>query len=95
VTGGEFFHRWRAVRFDYPKRVTCLAIGVGSVAERFDSRRGHLADLLASRPQPIVPEPPGLIRDQGDDRADPERGQRVAAGCPGDCADRDGDKPGC
>jgi hypothetical protein len=34
------------------------------------------------------------MRDQDDHRTDPECGQRVATGCAGDCADRQGDQPG-
>lgn len=82
VAGGEFFHRRRAVRLDNPQSLTCPAVGVSSLAEGFDARRGYPADLPVRCPEPVAPEVAGLMRDQDDDRPDPERRQRVAAGCP-------------
>jgi hypothetical protein len=68
---------WSATTLDHPQGLACLAVGVGSVAEGLDARRGYLVDLLACRPEPVALEVAGLVRDQGDGRPDPECGQRA------------------
>ena len=50
VAGREFFYCRRTVGLDHPQGLACLAVGVGSVAEGFDARRGHPMDFLARRP---------------------------------------------
>jgi hypothetical protein len=53
VAAGEFFHCRRAVRLDYPQSLTCLAVGVGSVAEGFDARCGPAITVILDWPNPV------------------------------------------